>query len=191
MIRTLTGTVIETMQDSMVVEVAGIGYHVQCTPSTTTSIEPNNNIHLWIHHAVSDSSINLYGFIKQDELTLFELLLTVSGIGPKKALSILAISESSSLKRAISSGETKHVTDVTGVGKKVADKIILELQNKIKEWDTTEYDGEIDNIPDTDTVEALTSLGYSSKEARDAVQRIPSDITETSERIKEALKQIR
>jgi len=133
MIRTLRGNVIERGTNTAIVETSGVGYLVYCTPDALQSVEVNDETFLWIYQTINDDQINLYGFAQSDDVALFEQLLTVSGIGPKRALAIMATCSSADLRTAISSGETKRVRDVTGVGKKVADKIILELQNKVEE----------------------------------------------------------
>ena len=185
MIRTLTGTVTDIQTTALIVETGGIGYLVYCPSSTHADVELYQETKLWIHQTMTDDRIDLYGFTDPEELSLFEQLLTVSGIGPKKSLGMLTTTDPGSLKNAIASGESKHVQDVTGVGKKVADKIILELQNAFEQVDT-HYTTSTDN----ETFEALTALGYSAKEARQALQHTPDNITDTSERVKEALKHI-
>ena len=189
MIRTLSGTITHKTPDTLIVECGGVGYLVYCPTSVTAHYESGSQAELWIHHNVSDDSIDLYGFQKRDDLELFELLLHVSGIGPKKALSIMTIADGSRLRHAISSEESKRVADVAGVGKKVADKIILELKNKI-EADTEEVDETTSGAGSDETEEALVALGYTLKEARAAAAQVPEEVTDVSERVKEALKRI-
>ena len=113
------------------------------------------------------------------------MLLSVSGIGPKSALGILNIADPSTLKKAIIAGDTAHLVKVSGIGKKSAEKIALELRDKFEESDT--IDG-VSMQNDVDTLEALISLGYSQQESREVLKKIPSEIIGTNEKIKEALK---
>lgn len=188
MIRRISGTVISNDSDALVVDVHGVGYLVYCPAVVADKTQVGEEIALWTYQAVSDSSIDLYGFPSRDDIALFEALLTVSGIGPKKALSILTIAESSSLRAAIGSESAKQVSEVAGVGKKVAEKIILELAGKLQ-YSEDEQDS-AGHTADNETLEALTTLGYSAAEARDAVKRVPSDVTETGERVRRALREM-
>jgi len=117
----------------------------------------------------------------------FELLLDVSGIGPKSALSTLSVAPVSTLRKAIASGDTTYLNKVSGIGRKTAEKIIIELKDKLKE-----YEGDIATSQvmqeERDILEALRTLGYSQDEAREAIKKIPSNMTEMNNRLKEALK---
>ncbi|HPI66812.1 MAG TPA: Holliday junction branch migration protein RuvA, partial [Candidatus Paceibacterota bacterium] len=145
------------------------------------------SIKLWVHTAVRENSIDLYGFLDIEELSFFELLLDVSGIGPKSALSTLSVAPVSTLRKAIASGDTTYLNKVSGIGRKTAEKIIIELKDKLKE-----YEGDIATSrvmqEERDILEALRTLGYSQDEAREAIKKIPSNMTEMNNRLKEALK---
>ena len=145
------------------------------------------SIKLWVHTAVRENSIDLYGFLDIEELSFFELLLEVSGIGPKSALSTLSVAPVSTLRKAIASGDTTYLNKVSGIGRKTAEKIIIELKDKLKE-----YEGDIATSQvmqeERDILEALRTLGYSQDEAREAIKKIPSNMTEMNNRLKEALK---
>jgi Holliday junction DNA helicase RuvA len=162
---------------------------VYCPATIADTAAPGESITLWTYQAVSDSSIDLYGFAARDDLELFEALLAVSGIGPKKALSIMTVAEASSLRAAIASEEAKQVSEVAGVGKKVADKIVLELAGKLEHDETAAPNNEQRSI-DNETLEALTTLGYSASEAREAIKRVPADVVDTSERVRYALREM-
>ena len=154
---------------------------------TLKTIAFGDNTALWTYTAVRENALDLYGFTTHDEMSFFELLLDVSGIGPKSALSILSLAPLDTLKRAIATGDTSYLNKVSGIGRKTAEKIIIELRDKLQA-----HKGE-DGVPSTlrgesDIVEALKSLGYSQNEARDALKQIPSTIEGTNARIKEALK---
>jgi Holliday junction DNA helicase RuvA len=131
---------------------------------------------------VREDALDLYGFLSEEELSFFEMLISISGIGPKTALNVLSVSSVSALKKAISTSDVSHLVKVSGIGKKIADKIVLELKDKVE--------GSDENGPtlreEVDAIEALKALGYSQKEAREALKEASGKTT--SERIKEALK---
>jgi Holliday junction DNA helicase RuvA len=141
-------------------------------------------VRLLTHHSVREDSEELFGFINADELRLFELLITIPGIGPKTALNILNVAPAETLRRSIRSGETAYLTKISGIGKKTADKIILELREKLGAGEETGLAEEVDAL------EALTALGYSQTQARDALKKVSPAITGASERIKHALKSL-
>ena len=118
-------------------------------------------------------------------MIFFEMLIGISGIGPKSAMSILSAAPIETLRAAVSSGDPTHLTSISGIGKKNAEKIVLELKGKLV-FTSDEMTGVMKD--ESDVVEALKSLGYSQKEARDALKRIPKEITGTSEKVKHALK---
>ncbi len=183
MIGHLTGTVIHHDLKSVVLDVHGVGYKVFVnTGALDTTSE--KTVSFWTYLAVRENALDLYGFPTKDELDFFELLLSISGIGPKSANNILAIASLSSLRQAISSGDTSHLTKVSGIGKKVADKIVLELKDKIgvtgEEFGT--------NISgDVDALLALQSLGYSERDAREVLKGTTGS---TEEKVRGALKQL-
>ena len=139
----------------------------------------------WTHHSVREDAEDLFGFTEQDDLGLFELLITVSGIGPKTALNILNVATAETLRRSITSGETAYLTKISGIGRKTAEKIILELREKLgKGEEGTTLKEEVDAL------EALKSLGYSHQDAREALKNMPKEFTGTSDRVKHALKML-
>lgn len=184
MISHLSGTVIYKDDKSIVVEVAGIGYKVFATGKTLDSTRDGKNISLWTHFAVREDAQTLYGFSTKEDLDLFELLVSVvSGVGPRSALNILNVSSAQALRRAVSTGDTAHLTRVSGIGKKLADKIILELKGKL-----VAEDGGLMPTDEADALEALKSLGFGHAESRGALEKVDSKITDTGERVKKALK---
>jgi Holliday junction DNA helicase RuvA len=122
--------------------------------------------------------------LTEEELNFFEMLISISGIGPKTALNVLNMSSISALKRAISTSDTSHLTKVSGIGKKVAEKIVLELKDKIG----LQAESDISLRDEIDAVEALKAIGYSQGEAREALKKVESKYIKTGDRIKEALK---
>lgn len=187
MIAHIKGTIIHKTEKFVIIDTAGVGYKVFLTIDTNTSFDTGIEASLWIYTAVRENSIDLYGFPTIEEMSFFELLLDVSGIGPKSALGILGVASIDTLKKAIATGDTSYLNKVSGIGKKTAEKIVIELRDKLHA-----HKGE-DGVPSTlrgesDIVEALKSLGYSQSEARDVLKKIPSTLEGTNARIKEALK---
>jgi len=184
MISHLTGTVLEKKDRSLVLNVGGVGYRIFSTDASIANLETSQEVSFWTHLAVRENSLDIYGFLNERELELFELLITVSGIGPKSALGILDLNEAETLKRAVASGDPSYLTKVSGIGKKTAQRIVIELKEKL---DYLEDDQVLSG--ETDVFEALTSLGYSEAKVRQAVRDVPIELT-TSEKIKEALKRL-
>lgn len=187
MIGKITGTVEKVDIGLLIVNVGGIGYKIFTPVTILDNAKESADISLWTHLAVRETALDLYGFETEEELRFFELLLTISGIGPKSALGILNVASPRTLRQAIQSGDTSHLTKVSGIGKKSAQKIVLELKDKLGA-DTEEDLGALQT--DVDVVEALQALGYSQSQARGVLETIPSDITDTSERVKAALKEL-
>ena len=184
MVGYLKGIIINQDLKSVIVDVSGIGYKVYTNVANLDNKKQKTTA-FWIHTAVRENSIDLYGFQTKEELRFFELLLTVSGIGPKSALSILNIASLQNLRQAIVTGDTAHLIKVSGVGKKNAEKIVLELKDKLK---ITKEDTGMDTRSEGDALEALVSLGYSEHDAREALKRVSKDTKGASERVKAALK---
>ena len=182
MIEHLTGKIIWSDIKYVILDVAGVGYKI----NTNTAILAKNKLEtsdFWTYLAVRENSLDLYGFQSKEELDFFELLISVSGIGPKSALGILSLASLSNLRRAISTGDTSHLTKVSGIGKKAAEKIVLELKDKIGDFgeSSESLSGDIDAL------EALKSLGYSERESREALKKV-TDVSGAGEKIRKALK---
>ena len=187
MIARLEGSIIHINEKFLVVDVHGVGYKVFVTADTITSCELLDTVALWTYTAVRENSLDLYGFLTTEEMSFFELLLDVSGIGPKSALSILIVAPLDTLKKAIATGDTSYLNKVSGIGKKTAEKIVIELRDKLQAFKDTAGTG-LSMRDEGDIIEALKSLGYSQNEARETLKKIPDSIKGTSARIKEALK---
>ncbi len=187
MISQLNGIITYKTDKFLIVEVNDIGYKVFGTTELISKSKEGEKNKIWTYLAVRENALDLYGFVDKKELDFFELLNTISGVGPKTALNILNVANVDSLRKAVSSGETAHLTKVSGLGKKMADKIVLELKGKIGDYEETDL-GMKEEI---DTLEALKSLGYSHRDAREALQEIDgSSSLTTSEKIKAALKHL-
>jgi|SRR3989344_413877 len=182
MVGYLKGIIINQDLKSVIVDVSGIGYKVYTNVANLDNKKQKTTA-FWIHTAVRENSIDLYGFQTKEELRFFELLLTVSGIGPKSALSILNIASLQNLRQAIVTGDTAHLIKVSGVGKKNAEKIVVELRDKLEHigGDSTSLSDDIDAL------EALKSLGYGEREAREALKKVGEE-KNTGEKIKKAMK---
>jgi Holliday junction DNA helicase RuvA len=182
MISYIEGQIVWQDPKYVVVNASGVGYKIH---TYAEGFDSFTKISFYTYTAVREQSIDIYGFLTRDELSMFELLLTVSGIGPKSALAILAVSSPRLLTEAISTGDSSRLTTVSGIGKKNAEKIVLELKDKI-EHVTTHTDGS--HRDTADALEALKALGYSERDARDALKKATG--TNTEEKIKSALKQL-
>lgn len=187
MIASIKGIIIYKTDKFIIVDVNGVGYKLYVTTDTIFSCKEGDETSFWTYTAVRENSLDLYGFTTIDEMSFFELLLNVSGIGPKSALSTLTVAPLNILRKAIALGDTSYLNKVSGIGKKTAEKIIIELRDKLKEYKDEE--GNQGLLRDeSDLLEALKSLGYNQNEARDALKQIPASTEGTNARIKEALK---
>ena len=187
MIAQLTGIVAHRDKSSIILDVKGVGYRMFVSPGTLEQLhrQKEGSVSLFTHLSVRENALDLYGFLEQEELHFFEMLISISGIGPKSALGILSIADVETLKQAISSGDSSYLTKVSGIGTKIAKKIVLELNDKIEVLEDT---GGAARREDIDTFEALKSLGYSTGEAREALKQVPRGVSGTRNRLKEALK---
>ncbi|HAS80966.1 MAG: Holliday junction ATP-dependent DNA helicase RuvA [Candidatus Nomurabacteria bacterium GW2011_GWE1_32_28] len=187
MIGSIKGKIIYKTDKSLVVETAGVGYKISISPDTLSKLKKTDEeVFFWIHTHVREDILDLYGFLNREELEFFEMLINVSGIGPKGALSVLGVASIETLKRAISTSDTAYLTKVSGIGKKTAEKIIIELRDKMQNK-TGEKMTDASLRDELDALEALKSLGYSQNEAREALKKVSPDIN-TNTKIREALK---
>ncbi len=186
MIRNLSGKILSRNDNEIVVEINGVGFLVSVTPHVAAELSEQAEASLWTHLAVRENALDLYGFIEREDLRFFELLITISGIGPKSALNIMSISSVEEIKRAVREDNPNYLTQVSGIGKKTAQKIALELKDKIGDED----EGGETLKGEAEAIEALTTLGYSTQVAREVLREIPRDITDTSERVRAALKKL-
>lgn len=179
----LRGVVTAKDPEYIVLDVSGVGYRVAVTPHTLAHTPENKEITVWIHLAVRETALDVYGFLTKQDLDFFELLIGISGVGPKSALGILSLADVDTLTNAIAEGDTTYLTKVSGIGAKSAKKIVLELSDKIGAIAPT-----VSLKEDADAIDALTTMGYTTAEARDALKAVPSDIVGAGERLKSALK---
>ncbi len=190
MISHLTGKILMRGDKFVVLDVNGIGYKVFVLPDTLKEARKNpDGFSLWTHTHVRENALELYGFMEYAEVEFFEMLIQISGIGPKSALGVLAVAPLDTIKRAVSIGDTSYLTKVSGIGRKIAEKIVLELKEKMGGMDLGEG-GDAMLKEESDVLEALQALGYSLREAREALKQIPKEIKGANARIKEALKML-
>ena len=188
MIGGLTGTLSLRGAGFVILDVHGVGYKIFVTAGTYQNLDESADIYLHTHLVVREDALTLFGFLEQEELRFFEMLISVSGIGPKSALAILSLTDTRTLRSAIVAGESSYLTKVSGIGRKNAEKIILELRDKFGAL--PEGNAEITLPADVEVLEALESLGYGVREARETIKKIPKDITGTGERLKFALRNL-
>ena len=183
MIGSIRGKIILKTEKFLIVETGGVGYKINISPDTLAKIQKiNGEVFFFINTHVREDTLDLYGFLDREELEFFEMLINVSGIGPKGALAILGIASIETLKKAIGTGDISYLTKISGIGKKTAEKIVIELRDKMgEEKEGSSLQGELDAL------EALKSLGYSQNEAREALKKVTRE-TNTNIKIREALK---
>ncbi len=189
MIRRLKGTIVDTGLKYAVVDVSGVGYLVFGIEQEISRLSHGDFAEFWIRTVVMEDALDLYGFENKDTLAFFELLITVSGIGPKSALGVLNSATRETIIEAITTGETAYLTKVAGVGKKMAQKIVLELKDKVTDMFGQEASkSNAMGQNDVDAIEALKSLGYSHREAKESLEDLPKDIVGAGEKVRAALK---
>ena len=188
MIGYLAGLIIDKDPRSLIVLTGGVGYRVFVTTDLLAEAKADHKVQLFIHTTVREDDISLYGFLKKDELKFFEQLLTVSGIGPKIAMDILATPVSLT-KNAIVSEDIGLLTKIKGLGKKTAERLCLELKNKVEPVLTTSGSaGPSYTAGHEDAVLALESLGYERYQILKSMSDLPAHLTQTEEIVKFFLK---
>ena len=186
MIATVKGQVSARTSNALVVMVGGIGLRVFCPQPLLAATRVGELISLHTHLIVREGDLSLVGFTSEEELSLFENLINISGIGPKVALSLLSAMAPDSLRLAISQDQPEILARTPGIGKKTAQKIVLELRDKVGVPELAEGLAALTEV-DAAVIDALTTLGYSIVEAQRAVQSLPQDITDVEERLRRAL----
>ncbi len=179
MIRTIKGIVLSIESDGIIVMVSGFGLLIHLAEHKQLIV--GKQITLATHMVIRQGGPELYGFIDPKDRQFFELILTVSGFGPKTALSLLRRSARAQLESAIAKHDIEYLTRVIGIGKKAAGKLIVELAEKLKNSDTTHTD------VDTEVFDMLVALGYTEREARKALDMVPENIVGSNKRLKTAL----
>jgi Holliday junction DNA helicase RuvA len=170
----------------VILETSGVGYKVFVIPTLLVRLKIGEELSVVTHTYVREDQISLYGFETLPELEFFELLLTVSGVGPKSAVGIMSLAELSMIKSAIASEDPTVFTRVSGIGRKTAERVIVELKEKLK----SEKDAQPVAREHSDAMDALLALGYREQEARDALKAVPNEVKNLQEKVKIALKSL-
>ncbi len=187
MIATITGEITQIIEGQAVISVGGIGLRINLTENTCLSCRPGMKRAFHTHLVVREDHLSLFGFETVEERDLFVHLISVAGVGPKTALAALSTLTPGAVRRAIAADQPEIFTRVPGIGKKTAQKIILDLQGKVEPLEPLEAAARMDEI-DTEVIEALTALGYSIVEAQAALQSLPQDEeTDAETRLRKAL----
>lgn len=191
MIAMLTGVVAEKPLDYLVLDVSGVGYGLFVTNEDYSRLAVGDLAKLYVHEHIRETSHDLFGFTALDTKKLFEQLLDVNGVGPKMALSVLNIGTSNDVRASIAGGDTKTIQKANGVGKRVAERIVVDLKDKVGlagvDLSTTGILQSDAALRGDEAVEALVSLGYTAQDANQALQSVDPTLP-TEERIKQALR---
>lgn len=191
MISTLSGTVSEKLPEHIVVDAGGVGYGVFVTAEDFGRLEKDTETKLFIYEHIRENAHDLFGFLRTDTKALFELLLGVNGVGPKMALNILSIGSGEDVKQAIASGDVKFIQRASGVGKRVAERVVVDLKDKVGlasgDLESMGLLQTESRLVEDDAVQALVSLGFSSQDAVKALQGVDESLA-TEERVRHALK---
>jgi len=185
MIAYLKGNVISTNARGVILDVSGVGYKVETTPQTALSLQGSQNVSFFIHTVVRADALELFGFSSQSDLQLFQKLITVSGVGPRSALTVLSNVDEKTLITAVTQQDPSHLTKISGVGKKIAAKIVLELKDSFDSL-YGPYESSLDEH-DRDVIDALCALGYNQQQARKALVNIDPSLTGVSAKITASL----
>ncbi len=194
MIAFVEGRIVALAPDSVIVQAGGVGYRIYCGPATLSGLTEGTDARLYTHHLVREDVQALYGFRTTEELGFFELLNTVAGVGPKVALAIVSSRPVAELQLAIMQGDDAVLTNVSGVGKKLAARIVLELREKVSAAGATATGGPSAGLSESEVSAALQALGYTASEAREAARGAVAALpvgSSLEERVKAALRVLR
>lgn len=190
MIAYLSGKIVNKGAEFVIIEVNRIGYKVFINRTLYSELEIGQEIDLYTHQHIREDASDLYGFRSLEELEMFDLLISVSGIGPKSAIAVLGIAGVEDTKEAIQRGDSSLLTKVSGIGKKTAQRVVLELRGKVGSVMAGAGSSPTGAVTSSDEIDALMALGYSLGQARQALHSVDESIKDSGERIKQALKQI-
>ena len=183
MIASLDGKVEYVRDGYMVVSVGGVGYKVGIGAGLSMKVHPGEDLQVYTYTQVREDILALYGFEKLEELNLFELLISVSGIGPKAAMGILSAASPEKIRTSIVNQDPTLLSSVSGVGKKTAEKVVIELKNKVGATGSLfDVGGKAEDV-----YEALLQLGFKPNEARDAIASLPDDCVGAEKQLKYCL----
>ena len=189
MIHSLSGKLKHVGLSHIVIDVGGVGYKVHIPITQNKLPQIGETLSVFTHLHAKEGGIDLYGFSTEEDLDLFEKLVSVSGVGPKSAMAILSVASADKLKMAIASGEPDLLQRSSGVGRKTAERIIVELRDKVDVVGDSSMSGLAES--DRDVQEALLGLGYQKRKIEEALRGIDPSLTDVRDRLKEALKKIK
>ncbi len=176
MIGSLRGQVLERDLDgSVLLEVAGVGYQVAVTERTLAELEPGAEVFLHVHHHITDATQALFGFLAKDERVTFQTLIKTNGVGPAIALAVLATHPPTALVDIVANNDTAALTLVSGIGKKTAERMMVELRDRLSLPMLDDGGGAAAGSSVAEVREALAGLGYAPDEIRDVLRELPSD----------------
>jgi Holliday junction DNA helicase RuvA len=191
MIATLNGVVSEKLADVVVLEVQGVGYGLYVTAEDHGRLATGENAKVYIYEHIREQSHDLFGFLTRDTQALFELLLSVNGVGPKMALNMLSIGSAKDVRTAIAGADTKFIQQASGVGKRLAERLVVDLKDKVGlvgvDLASTGMLQADDTLLQDEAVQALVALGYTTADAAQALQAVDPKLP-TKDRIKQALR---
>ncbi|MBI4812456.1 Holliday junction branch migration protein RuvA [Candidatus Falkowbacteria bacterium] len=170
--------------------VGDIGYKAHINAPMYADLKIGQEAEIYTHQYVREDALDLYGFQLMEELEMFELLLSISGIGPKSALGVLSVGNVEAVKDSIAHGDPTLLTKVSGIGRKTAERVILELREKVGSIIGNRQKAEGSQMATGDEIDALMALGYSVQQARDALRQVDPKLKDSGERIKEALRRL-
>jgi Holliday junction DNA helicase RuvA len=185
MIAHVFGTVVEKSGSSVIVDVNGIGYEIQVAAGDFDAVLLDTKVKFYTYHHIREQSQELFGFSSLAGKRLFELLITVQGVGPKAALAILSLGNTEIVRNAIAGGDVVFITRASGVGKRTAERVAVDLSDKVGQVSSTGLSGA--PVAGDDAMEALIALGFNLNDAAKALEGIPSDLP-TAARVTQALK---
>jgi holliday junction DNA helicase RuvA len=188
MLSYVKGRIIKRGGNFVILNNADIGYKIFVGEGAAADLASASEAEFWLYQNIREDANELYGFSNYEKLEMFELLLSVNGIGPKSAMGIMTAINAEELKEAIATGDLAMLTKVSGIGKKTAERIVLDLRDKVgflvpTEGSTAAARG--------DEIDALMALGYSLQQSREALGKIDKSITDSGQRIREALRTIK
>lgn len=186
MIYSLQGNITEKKDNFFVLEIGGIAFQIKSSLNVVKNLpEIGREVKIFTYLHVREDSLELYGFLTEEERQFFEMLISISGIGPKSALGIMGVEKLEKIKAAITEGRSELLTKASGIGKKIAERVILELRGKLSQQGSGNIVGLMET--DQDIVEALANLGYAKSQAKEALAKVDPKIAKMEERIKSAL----
>ncbi len=190
MIAHVSGVIVEKFGSSVIVDVHGIGYEIQLATGDFDNTEVESSAKFYTYHHIREQSQELFGFSSLIAKKLFELLITVQGVGPKAALAILSLGSTESVRNAIANSDAIYITRASGIGKKTAERVVVDLSDKVGHAIRSDVDivGISGYIPGNDeALEALMALGYNLSDATKALEGVSTEIS-TSDRVTQALR---